>query len=158
MKMPPSPMSIALFVLVVLGATVGLSSVYWCELRDGESLSATVRNIGLVAGGIIGMVLALWRSAIAKHDADTAKRDAETAQRKLTHDRYERAVAMLTDSREPIIVAGVTALGALVNEDPERYRDVVRQLLEGLYGDDDPRISALEIAVQQVLARCRELQ
>ena len=35
---------------------------YWGELRgDGESLSTTIRNVGLVLGGVVAILLALWR-------------------------------------------------------------------------------------------------
>ena len=140
-----------MFVIAVLAMTIGFSWAYWDELRVGESLSATIRNVGLVAGGILGIGLALWRSVIAKLQADTAYRV-------LANDSLQRAVEMVdADQNEAMRVAGVLGLGRLAEEDPERYNASVLQLLEELFLRDEPSDGlTLEIAVRYVVAECRE--
>ena len=54
---------------------------WWEELRDNEeSLSATVRNLALVIGGIIAVLLAVWRSRVAERQAVSAQQQVEISQ------------------------------------------------------------------------------
>ena len=54
-------------VAIALVVGVALSWSFWEELRGKQdSLSTTVRNIGLVIGGAIAILLAVWRSKVAE--------------------------------------------------------------------------------------------
>ena len=58
---------------------------FWEELRgDQDSLSTTIRNLALVIGGAIAILLAWWRSKVAERQADTAQ------QRGLLNERYQQ--------------------------------------------------------------------
>lgn len=61
-------------IAVVLATGILFSWRYWGELHgDKESLSTTVRNVGLVIGGVIAILLAIWRSMVAERQSRTAQ-------------------------------------------------------------------------------------
>ena len=83
---------------------VVLSVVYWDWLQGGSgngSNAADVRNIALVVGGIVAILLALWRSLVAERQARAAQEQvraaqeqSETAKRVYVNERYrQRAVS-----------------------------------------------------------------
>ncbi len=107
--------------VLVVGAL--LAWQYWGELRgDGESLSTTVRNVGLVVGGVIAILLALWRSTIAE-------RQSETAQRTLLNEQYQRGAEMLGNRVHSVRLGGIFALQQLATEHPELYHVPVMRLI-----------------------------
>ena len=102
-------------VAAVLVIGVVLSWRFWEELGDNnESLSATVRNVGLVIGGVIAMLLALWRSTVAE-------RQSKTAQRRLLNEQYQRSAEMLGNGVLSVRLGGIYALTRLAQEHPEQY-------------------------------------
>ena len=57
---------------------------YWNELHgQNDSVSTTIRNLGLVIGGIEAMLLAAWRSVVARRQAAAAQNQADTSQQGL---------------------------------------------------------------------------
>ena len=123
-------------VVAILAFGVVFSWLFWEELRgDEESLSTTIRNIGLVGGGIIAIVLAVWRSLVAQkqaeaalRQADTALRQAETAQQGLLNDRYQQGAEMLGNNVLSVRLGGIYALQRLAEEHPEQYHIQIMQL------------------------------
>lgn len=116
--------------IVVLGSAVALrwdwvSTDFWEWVRSApsgdESGSTTIRNIGLVAGGIVALMLALWRSWIAQTEANTARKD-------LVHQRYRRGAEMLADDRVMVRLSGISSLERLARQDPEIIHIEVVQL------------------------------
>ena len=103
-------------VIVVVG--VILSWCFWEDLRGKEeSLSTTIRNLGLVEGGIIAIVLAVWRSIVAQRQADAALQQAETGLRQadtseqgLLNDRYQKGAEMLGNYVLSVRLGGIYAL------------------------------------------------
>ncbi len=122
-----------IFVLVVGGL---LSLLFWDELgSDTESLSTTIRNVALVIGGIIAMILAMWRSLVAQRQADaalrqattalvqarTAEQQSTTALRSFLNERYELGSSKL-ESDDPITrIEGIDVLERLAREHPADY-------------------------------------
>ena len=99
----------------VLVIGILLSWRYWDKLADDtESLSTTVRNLGLIIGGIVAMLLAVWRSIVAERQADTA-------QQSLLNERFERGAEMLGSSVLSVRLGGLYALERLDAEHPEQY-------------------------------------
>ena len=130
---------VGLAVLVtVVGVLFGLCS--WSWIRDGaespESNGATLRNIGLLIGGVLALVFALWRSLVAGHQADAAKRQAEVAhqqanlaQQGLLNERYQQGAEMLGNDVLSVRLGGIYALRNLADEHPEQYHVRVMSLL-----------------------------
>ena len=99
----------------ILTTGILLSWVYWEDLRgDQESLSTTIRNLAFVIGGIIAIVLAVWRSVVAE-------RQANTAQRSLLNERYQKGAEMLGNDVLSVRLGGVYALQCLAEEDSKQY-------------------------------------
>ncbi len=110
-------------IATVLATGILLSWCFWDELgNENESVSSTIRNVGLLFGGIIAMLLAVWRSKVAE-------RQANTAQQRLLHERYERGAKMLGSGVLAVRLAGVYALERLAKEHPEEYHIQVIELL-----------------------------
>ena len=113
---------IAGIVIVLLIGGI-LSWCFWEDLNDGkDSLSTTVRNVALVIGGVIAMLLAVWRSRVAE-------RQAATAQQGLMNERYQKAAEMLGSSVLAVRLGGIDALQGLAEQNPEQYHvPVMKQL------------------------------
>ena len=97
-------------------------SALWNDLRgDEESLSATVRNIGLVIGGVVAILLAVWRSVVGSRQADTAERG-------LLNERYQKGADMLGNHVLSVRLGGIYALQQLADEYPQQYHVQVMRL------------------------------
>ena len=106
-------------VLIISG---GLSWHYWGALHGNQdSLSTTIRNLGLVVGGIEAILLAAWRSIVAQRQADTS-------QQGLLNERYQRGAEMLGSEVLPVRLGGIYALERLAAEHPEQYHIQVIEL------------------------------
>ena len=112
-------------VLIAAVLTIGFALTwgFWGELHGNqESLSATVRNLGLVIGGGVAIVLAVWRSLVAT-------RQASTAHRGLLNERYRQSAEMLGGNVLSVRLGGIYALQHLAEEHPEQYHVQVVSLL-----------------------------
>lgn len=102
-----------------------LSTDFWTWIRTvpggTESGSVTIRNLGLVVAGSLALLLALWRTLIARVEADTARRD-------LVHQRFQRGAEMLSDARVMVRLSGISSLERLAREHPEIIHIEVVQL------------------------------
>ncbi len=102
-----------------------LSAEFWDWLRDGpngvESGSTTVRNLGLIVAGVIGLPLAIWRSLVAQRQADTA-------QQNLLNERYQQGAEMLGSKVLSVRLGGIYALERLAREHPMQYHIQIMQL------------------------------
>ena len=111
-------------VLMVTVAVVGvfLSQFYWADLHsDDDSVSTTFRNLGLVIGGIIAILLAIWRSTVAE-------RQSATAQQGLLNERYQKGAEMLGSDVLSVRLGGIYALERLAAEHPKQYHILVMKL------------------------------
>ena len=123
-------------MVAVLAAGCLFSWVFWQELRgENESLSTTLRNLGLIIGGVIAIILAVWRSRVAERQASAAQAQAgiahqqvETAQQGLLNERYQRGAEMLGSPVLSVRLGGIYALGHLAEEYPELYHVQVMQI------------------------------
>ncbi|MDE0520434.1 MAG: hypothetical protein OXH79_00560 [Boseongicola sp.] len=88
-----------------------------------EALSAVVRNIGVVSGGLLALGLAGWRSAVAAQQATIARTSH-------LDDRFQRAAEMLGNESAAVRIGGVQALAVLAAQHMDRYYVSVANLLE----------------------------
>ena len=66
---------LTVFVLGVVGSAVWLTVEYWRELLGtGTDPSGVARNVGLLAGGVVAIGLAIWRCSIAERPVEVAER------------------------------------------------------------------------------------
>ena len=155
------------FALVLLGAGAWFAIEFWDWLHPSTSQheasgatpgassenivsnSETLRNVGLLIGGGLAFVFAVWRAWIAEHQSAAAQRQAETAQlqaenvesqiaiaqsqaetaqQSLLNERYQRGAEMLGNKVLPVRLGGIYALKRLAEEYPERYHIQIMQL------------------------------
>ena len=102
-----------------------ISNDHWTWLgamSDGqESKSTTFRNVGLLVGAAIAILLAVWRSKIAERQADTA-------QQELLNGRYQKGAEMLGTSSPAVRLGGIYALQRLAEENPAQYHVQIMRL------------------------------
>ncbi|MDF1779001.1 MAG: hypothetical protein P1V13_23520 [Rhizobiaceae bacterium] len=140
-----SPGLIAVAVLLV--AVIGIEIWTWIFAgSNAEEIafrSGVVRNMGLLAVGVIGLPLAIWRSYTAHKQADeAAKQGARTdKQLQLTLDQMkittesnhvdllERSAALLDLSDENKRQTAVSFLTTLGEDNSSTYASAARQLL-----------------------------
>ena len=119
---------LAATVVALLGLIAAVAVLWWDS-------SDEVRNFGLLAGGIVAVALAIWRSRVAERQATTAEAARLDA-------RFELGLRMLQDERERVRLDGLAVLGQFLDEYPEEYgRQVVRTMdryrAAPLEGDDN---------------------
>ena len=109
-------------IAAVLIIGVFLSWRFWEDLRGNEdSLSTTIRNVGFVIGGIIAILLAVWRSRVAE-------RQAANAEQGLLNERYQKGAEMLGSKVLSVRLGGIYALERLAAEHPEQYHLQIMKL------------------------------
>ena len=110
-------------IVVTLVVGVTLSWVYWKDLTsDQESLISTIRNLALVVGGVVAVLLAMWRSRVAE-------RQAATSHQGLLNERYQRGAEMLGSEVLAVRLGGIYALQRLAEEHPKQYHLQIMELL-----------------------------
>ncbi len=122
-------------------------SEFWDWLREGETNSATIRNVGFAIAGLFALPFAVWRSLVAGRQADAALTQAvaaqlqvATAQQSLQNDRFQKGAEMLGDIILSVRVGGIYALRSLVESHPEEYYMQIMPLLCAFirYPPEDP--------------------
>ena len=97
-------------IFIVLAICLVISLHYWPDWRrDGDSNSTIIRNVGIVIGGIIAMLLAIWRSVVSE-------RQAYTARQSLLNERYQQGAEMLGNGVFSVRLGGIYALQRLAEE------------------------------------------
>ena len=121
---------VAVAIPLVLVGSVLFAWFRWDWLRgDQDSPGATIRNVGLLAGGLIAMLLAIWRSRVSERQADSAQRQAATAEQALLNERYQRASEMLGSDILPVRLGGIATLRHLAAIYAQLYHVQVIDLL-----------------------------
>ncbi len=116
-------------IAIVLATGIFFSWRYWGELHgDQESLSTTVRNVGVVIGGVIAILLAVWRGTVADRQAKAGQRQSETAQQGLSNERYQKGAEMIGSGVLSVRLGGVYALQRLAEEHPKQYHVQIMRL------------------------------
>ena len=134
MRLFPSAGSFWFTVLatLIVAAGVGLTIAFWGWLHSGTpadvSNSTTLRNVGLLVGGVLALLFAVWRSLVAERQSLTAQRQADIAQQSLLNERYERGAEMLGSNVLAVRMGGIYALTRLAEDYPEQYSVQIMEL------------------------------
>ena len=123
----------ALTAIILLSVGLIVTWWRWDWLRSGGSETAsngdTLRNAGLMLGGVLALIFALWRGWVAQQQSATAQRQADIAQQSLLNERYERGAEMLGNDVLSVRLGGIFALRRLAEEHPEQYHIQIMELL-----------------------------
>ena len=121
-------------LLAVFALLVTYAPPIWAWLRSGgsgpgEPNGTTLRNIGLLAAGVIALPLALWRSWVADRQAKSAEGQLNTTQQSLRQERYQRGAEMLGNELLSARMGSIYTLQRLAADYPEEYHIQVMELL-----------------------------
>ena len=109
-----------LSTVAIGGIGILISWLFWDDLHcTKDSLITTIRNLALVIGGPIAIVLAVWRSIVAA-------RQATTAQGSLLNERYQKGAEMLGGDFLAVRLGGIYALQRLAQERDEYHVPIIR--------------------------------
>ena len=105
---------------------LAVTVIFWdwphTGLADRDERVDVVRTIGLIVGGGLALVVAVWRGKTAQSQADIGELD-------LLNNRYSNGRTLLTSAEVVERLDGIRTLGAVAREDPRRFRnDVVHTL------------------------------
>ena len=90
-------------------AAVTFSIIFWEWLNGAESGSTTIRNIALVAAGLVALPLAIWRGIVAERQATTARQG-------LLNERYQKGAEMLGSGVLSVRLGVIYALQRLAED------------------------------------------
>ena len=148
--------------LTLVSAGLGIAKYQWSWLHPEDSgtvsNSDTLRNVGLLIGGVIAFVFGLWRAWVAERQANASQgqaaaaraqvdavqvqieatqRQAETAQQSLLNERYQRGAEMMAGAVLTARLGGLFALQRLAEEYSEQYQVQVLRLFCAFVRDPD---------------------
>ena len=158
----PGPVCFTVAAIVVIVAGFWLARCFWWWLHPvgaaDVSNSDTLRNVGLLIGGVIAFLFGVWRAWVAERQADASQgqtaasirqvdavqvqveatqRQAETAQQSLLNERYQRGAEMLASSILHARLGGIYALQSLAEEALEQYHVEILLLFCAFARDPD---------------------
>ena len=116
------PWVILLVVVVAIGLSLSWEFLDILHDEERDSVSTTIHRLGILLGGVVAILLAVWRSIVAERQADTA-------QQSLLNERYQKGAEMLGNEVLSVRLGGIYALQHLASEDPEQYHIQVMKLL-----------------------------
>ena len=137
--------TLALAALVVFGLSLWDPDLSHLRktTEDQESLSAVLRNVGILVLGVLAIPLAVWRGWSADQQAkaaaeqvqaaqaqvQAAQRQVEASRHALLHERYQKGIEALGSDSATTRMAGVYALAALAADHDDEYHVQVLELL-----------------------------
>ena len=124
---------IATSCLAIILCGIGVAWFGWDKIHPKKesdvSVIATVADFALILGGLVALVVGLWRAWVAGVQASTAQLQTETAQKTLLNERFQRAADMLGSSVLAVRIGGVYALQRLAIQHPADYHVQAMELL-----------------------------
>lgn len=124
---------------VILGSSVAFGIWQWewivTDMAPMESGSTTLRNLGLVAGGLIAIWVAIWRGVVADRQAKASQQQAEISRHSLLNERYQKGAEMLGNEVLSVRLGGIYALDLLACENPGIFHLQVMKLFAAFVVD-----------------------
>lgn len=120
---PPAWLVVAVFVGVLAFVAVVITMV-WDGVGDPieANRAEAVRNLALVAGGIVALIIAVWRSRAAQDQVRVNERERLDR-------RFYNGVSLLSQKEVVSRLAGIRMLGQLAKLEPTLFRDDVTRIL-----------------------------
>lgn len=107
-------------LVVVVGGGVLLTVCFWPDLRGGNGgpYSGTIRDMGIVIGGVVAGVMAFWRLAVSD-------RQAAAQEQGLLDDRFRSGTETLRSDDLAARIAGIHVLARLAANRPDEMHATV---------------------------------
>jgi len=121
----PYYLIIAFFALLIIIFAVDWEGVFGWWSGEGKSKSPpheSLRNLGLMLAGFVGVGLATWRSIVAG-------KQAKTAEQGLITDRFTKAIEQLGNENVSVRIGGLYALKRIAVDSPEQDLDAVLDVI-----------------------------
>lgn len=112
----------SIYVAAVFIATAFFVYFFQDRLAEDHNWSEILRNIGLPLAAFFALGIGVWRSVVAKQQADIAERN-------LLNDRYQRAIELLGNENMHIRIGALRTLCALAEENPNVLGNSVWEVL-----------------------------
>ena len=110
--------------------------------RIVETNSETLRNVGILIGGVAALVFGMWRARVADRQATAAQEQAkaalgqlgttqeqlEIARQSLLSDTYQRVAEMLGSDVLAVRLVGIYGLQQLAEDEPSKYHIRIMKL------------------------------
>lgn len=111
--------------------------------------SEIIRNYAIVAAGVGGVVIAIWRAIAADRQSKAQKNQTEQSRREHATELFAKAVAELDHDELHMRLSAILMLRNTVEAYPELSQSGIKVLtsyLSGVdYSDDDPPADVREI-------------
>ena len=102
----------------------------WATLSEGESGSASLRNMALVFGGPIAVGLAVWRSIVAQKQAAAAQKQVAVSEQDSLDRQLQGGIALLGNADTSVRIGGSLVLYFLASNHLDRYGAEVCEVLQ----------------------------
>ena len=119
-------------ILILLDYGLGegwLSWTYWQQGGLNTSRSEVLRNLGLLALGVVGSFYGIWRSVIALMNVRAAQEQGRIAEQGNNADRFAKAAEMLSDDNPRVRTGAIRALARLAQDSVDRDHIPVMEVL-----------------------------
>ena len=119
---------LAVASVVGLLALLGWVGFNWKTLTEGETGTASLRNMALVFGGPVAIALAVWRSIVAQRQAAAAQRQVELSEGDSLDRQFQSAIEMLGHDSVTVRLGGVHCLHLLSQKHLKTHGAEVRDV------------------------------
>ena len=136
---------VATLSLAVVIMTACATWHWWSFLSHGDTSTNVMRNVALIAGGLIAWIFAFWRSVIARQQADVAKEEHQ-------HARFQRASELLAQQglhNSHARISGLHAFRYLLHDAPDlgpEAIDIVTTFMVQALPDEGYDLSEVRLA------------
>ena len=123
----------------IVVSVVGFILLYvgweWLRSESQESRGTTIRNAFLIIGGLVAVLLAIWRSRVSERQTQVsneqtkaALKRADISHQSLLNERFQKGAEMLGSNTISVRLGGIYALKRIARDDPDIYHVQVMEL------------------------------
>ena len=123
----------------IVVSVVGFILLYvgweWLRSESQESRGTKIRNAFLIIGGLVAVLLAIWRSRVSERQTQVSNEQTKAALKQagishqsLLSERFQKGAEMLGSNTISVRLGGIYALKRIARDDPDIYHVQVMEL------------------------------